>query len=432
MKGIVALAALAALAAVSAALLFGAPAATAKAPGPTAGTMIVGGLINPRGMAMGPDGMLYVAEAGTGGSMTVTVGGEESQSGLTGRISKIDPATGARTTVVDNLPSNGTAEEGSVGPAAVAFVGGQLYYVQTHGGAAYGFPDTPTGVYRVDADGSTHLLADIGAFNIANPVEVVANRSQADIEAGGNPYSMVERNGILYLADGNQNQVLSVTMDGQIHRVVDFRMHIVTTGISYDINGPFFVATLGTFPFAPEDGRVYSVSYPGGTMNEVARGASALTDVAVSPAGQLYALQFAEQSTAPGPPFTPFSGKVLRVNSDGTFTPIVTGFTFTTSMLFSGDTLFVANNGISPLGPGEIWEIKNFSSIMPAAPTVAPAVPAAPTEAAPAAPTGVITPPNTGMGTANAADTSAWWLLAAVLGGLGLAAIAAGRRLQKR
>jgi hypothetical protein len=92
----------------------------------------------------------------------VTIDGAQSHSGFTGRISKIDPATGARTTVIDKLPSNAGEQGDAVGPADVAFVGSQLYYVQTHGGAVYGFPDNPTGVYRVNASGTAQLVADIG------------------------------------------------------------------------------------------------------------------------------------------------------------------------------------------------------------------------------------------------------------------------------
>src|SRR5579872_1754853 len=75
-------------------------------------TIFATGLNNPRSLAFGPDGMLYVAEAGTGGSRS-TVGVCQQapapagpySGGMTARISRISPS-GVRTTVVDRLPSD--------------------------------------------------------------------------------------------------------------------------------------------------------------------------------------------------------------------------------------------------------------------------------------------------------------------------------------
>src|ERR1700760_2592750 len=69
------------------------------------------GLNGPRGLKFGPDGLLYVAEAGTGG--TTSTKGICTQvippigpyvNGNTARISRID-SSGNRTTVVSGLPS---------------------------------------------------------------------------------------------------------------------------------------------------------------------------------------------------------------------------------------------------------------------------------------------------------------------------------------
>ena len=392
---------------VLASLALSAPTARGQgAPTPTAGTKLTGGLLSPRGMKIGPDGMIYVAEAGTGGPTKVTVGGGDSQSGFTGRISKIDPATGTRTTVADKLPSNAGAEGDAVGPADVAFMGSTLYYAQTHAGTAYGFPATqPTGVYKVNSDGTTTLLADIGAFNIATPVNDIKSGSQQDIEVGGNPYSMTVRDGAFYVVDGNQNQIMKITTSGAISRVAEFPGHPVTTGITYNGGGPFYVTALGQFPFAPADGKVYQVGFPGGNVSTVASGYSSLTDAEYGPGGKLYALQFGDQSTAPnGPPWQIGSGKILLVDpASGKLTPIVGGFSLTTALIFSGDTAYVSNGGVSIPGllDGEIWQIKNFSTIAPLpapAPTPVAPPPAPVATATRTGGTGVVTAPNTGTG----------------------------------
>src|SRR4051794_25165216 len=73
--------------------------------------VLASGLEYPRGFAFGPDGAIYVAEAGTPeGNTTMTVGlcpqvgFGPSSGGFTSRISRITLG-GMRTTVADHLPS---------------------------------------------------------------------------------------------------------------------------------------------------------------------------------------------------------------------------------------------------------------------------------------------------------------------------------------
>ena len=378
---------------------------SAQAPGPTSGEAITTGLLSPRGLKIGPDGMLYVAEAGTGGSTSITVDGAEHLVGGSGRISKIDPETGERTTVADGLHSDfSTATMDSVGPADVAFIGDQLYYLQTHGGEAYGAADTPSGLYSVDEDGGTELVADIGEFNGDNPVTDISSGFQTDIEPGGNPYAMVVRDGDFYVTDGNQNQLLKIETDGDISRVAEFSGHPVTTGIATQDSGPMYVTNLGVFPFAPEDGTIYSVAIPSGTTTEISSGVSGMTDVEFGPGGQLYAMNFANQDIdfSSGAPFEPFSATIFSVADDGELTPLVTGLTFAGAIVFDGDTAYVSNNSLSipDVFEGEIVKIEGVSALAPLAPT--PTAVPEPTTAPPAptatVPTGPIAPPNTGTG----------------------------------
>lgn len=108
----------------------------ARAPQSITIFVYVAGLDNPRGLKFGPDGALYVAEGGKGG--TTSTAGK-----CTRVISPVDPYTGGRsggriskissqrvrTTVTDQLPSGQTsAALGSLvsGVADVAFVGHTL------------------------------------------------------------------------------------------------------------------------------------------------------------------------------------------------------------------------------------------------------------------------------------------------------------------
>src|SRR2546426_4897070 len=74
-----------------------------------AGTQVMSGLLNPRGLALDHRGNLYVAEAGSGGTSPCAVfsDGETKWYGPTGRISRL--RHGVQEVVASGLPSNAPA-----------------------------------------------------------------------------------------------------------------------------------------------------------------------------------------------------------------------------------------------------------------------------------------------------------------------------------
>lgn len=408
------------------ALSFGSASAQ-ELPPPSAGTVLTSGLLQPKGIIIGPDGDLYVAESGTGGDSDFVVDGVTYKNGYTGRISRIDVQTGTRTTVADGLASNGTEDGEAVGPADVAFIGNTLYYLQTHAGDVWGFPDFETGIYRVQSNGDVELVADIGAFNAANPTESISSGAQADIEPGGNPYAFAVRNGVFYVSDGNHNRLLSVTTGGDIEEITEFPNHPVSTGLDFAPDGTAYVAYLGQGPFLAADGKVVRVNLDSGAIADVASGVPMLTDVQLGPGGQLYALSFNDTRLAGEEGFAPGTGSLLKVNGS-TLTPVVVGLSFAAFVEFGGTTAYISNASVMP--DGQIIKVENITSVTAPAqstPTAVPSVAAQPT----ATPRGggVIGAPDTGDGSSAGGDSSPLVLvLALAAGGLLVAGSAYGLR----
>jgi len=334
------------------------------------------GLEGPRGLKFGPNGMLYVAEAGTGGSTStkglcaqVVAPIGPYTGGKTGRISRVDMA-GNRTTVASGLPSTKGAMGEIQGVADLAFVDGNLYALLAGGGCSHGVADIPNAIVSVNLQNNTwKSIANLSKFI---QTHMVKYPNADDFEPDGTFYSMIPFNNRLYAVEPNHGQILSVGTDGSVGSVMDVSAsegHIVPTAIATKF-GQIYLGNLTLFPIEPFLSRILTLSYaecnrsaaPGLDDEAAANnlhvlgskaGFTTIVSIAFGPDGLLYVL---ELSDAPGFP-TPGAGKVVRVKSDGTIEDVATGLVVPTGMTFGPDgKIYVSNFGAAPSG-GQIVRI---------------------------------------------------------------------------
>ena len=353
--------------AIAAVLVAAILAPSAAAGGTGNATVFASGLNNPRGLEWGPDGNLYVAEGGAGGT-TSTTADQCTQvkppigpykGGFSADILRFAP-DGTRSVVAGGLPSDQSAPPRNFqsGVADVAFIGHTLYALEAGAGCSHGHADVDNAILRVNANGTTTQVANLSAFIKANPV---AQPDEDDFEPDGTWYSMVPFHGDLYAVEPNHGEVDQIDpWTGTVSRLVDVSAtygHIVPTAIAFGgLFGGFALGNLGTFPVVPGSSQLMRVT-PWGGISTVRTGFTTILGLDFDLWGNLYVL---ESMTAAGPPGPAQlgTGKIVRINFFGGTSTIATGLSFPTGMTIGPDgALYVSNLGFAGPGAGQILRI---------------------------------------------------------------------------
>jgi hypothetical protein len=315
-------------------------------------TVFATGLNNPRELKFGPDGYLYVAEAGLGGNISTQ--GQCDQvippvgpylGGNSARISKIN-SSGVVSTVVDDLPSAEDALGDRLGVADIEFMNNNMYALVAAGGCSHGHSDYPASIIKINSDGTWSVFADLSDWQMNHPV---ANPEPDDFEPDGTWYSFMAINGYLYAVEPNHCEMVRVSRTGNISRVIDFSAvygHIVPTVLAY--HGNFYVGNLNTFPIVPGSSNIYKVT-PSGQSKVWASGFSAILGLVFDNQANMYVLETASVDGFP----TPNTGRIVKVLPSGTKQVLVDTLNFPTGMTLGSDgAVYVSNNGFGTPDPG--------------------------------------------------------------------------------
>ena len=249
-----------------------------EARGPVVVTAYATRLSSPRGLAFGPDGLLYVAEAGSGGTQVATGTPEcpthvniysPYKAGYSGRVLRV-LGDGTKQTVADRLPSMTDAYGGNYGPTDLAFIGGTLYVLIEMGGCSHGLPADDAAILRINPDGSTTRVANLSAWLAANPPHFVkdTNPATTDQEPGGVFHSMIAVGDALYVVETNRGMLVKVTpATGAVERLYDMSIDNAEHNpiVMAQHRGKFYVGTFGEDE-GPAELAVFDAGFSGYTL----------------------------------------------------------------------------------------------------------------------------------------------------------------------
>jgi hypothetical protein len=360
---------------ISAALALGGLLALAAPASAAEITTAATGLDNPRGLTVGANGAIYVAEAGRGGDGTCIAAPEGGQQcyGASGAVTRI--LNGKQERIANGLPSLAN-EIGSnaIGPHHVANVAPGVTYVTVGLGAdpavreQFELEGVDFGqLIQLMPDGKWRSLHDIAGYEAsANPDGGVPDSNPYGLLAGPTGWIVADAGGnaLISMPLGSTPTTLAVFASREIEPSVPtlpnpFTMQSVPTSVGLGPDGALYVGELTGFPFPAGEARVYRV-VPGEEPSVYAEGFTNVIDIAFGADSNLYVLEMAKDGLLSAmSDGTEPTGRLVRVAADGTQTTLASnGLTAPGGLAIGPDGALYVTNHSTSAGGGEVLRIK--------------------------------------------------------------------------